>query len=299
MSNKSKNELVPINNKDKGLRVKDAAWNSLSEETKKAYSSDYKIFFDFIKKDPKNVTADDILKFIEDLENKNYKNRTINRKLASLSKMFKVMVIAGEIKVNPIDVLKQFRNISFKTSKSIHVGLDLKEVKQIVKVTKKSSEQEKKIILVIRTLGMTGLRISEFTGIKNSHIIDFDKDNKQISVVGKGNKERKIFLPNEFIKQIREIFPYNKDIPFLFYNSRNKRYDRKVLWSQIKDHCQKRIGKHVHPHMFRHWFASHKLSVEKQDLKAVSLYLGHSDASITLNFYVDTTLDVEKSKIKI
>ena len=298
-NNKTKNELVPINNTDKSLQVKDAAWNSLSEESKKAYSSDYKLFFSFIGKDPKNITANDILKFIEHLENNDYKNNSINRKIASLSKMFKVMVIAGEIKTNPVDVLKQFRNISHKTSKSIIVGLTFDDIKKTVKVNKNSTDQEKRIIMIIRTLAMTGLRISEFTNIKYRDIEDYDIENKTITIVGKGKKERKIYLPTKFIDEVSSIWPKEKDVPYLFYNYRKHRYDRRVLWKQIKEHFWHRIEKDVHPHLLRHWFATHKISEEKQDIKAVSLYLGHSDVSITLSSYCDTALNIKNSKVKI
>jgi site-specific recombinase XerC len=59
------------------------------------------------------------------------------------------------------------------------------------------------------------------------------------------------------------------------------------------------VGKDVHPHELRHWFATFKINVEKQDLKAVSLYLGHADIATSLRFYVDTSLDVKKAGIKI
>ncbi len=294
-----KNDLLAIGHNKNVLQVKDAAWNSLSEESKKAYSSDYKLFFDFVGKDPKNITADDILKFIDDLEKKDYKNNTINRKIASISKMFKVMVIAGEIKQNPVDVLKQFRNINFKTSKNIHLGLTIDDIKKVVKVTKNTTTQDKKIILIIRMLAMTGLRISEFTGIRNKDILNFDKDNQVVSIVGKGKKERQIYLSNIFIEEIRKLYPVTEKSEYLFYNRLYKRYDRRVLWLQLKTIFHERIGKDAHPHMLRHFFATYKINVEKQDIKAVSKFLGHSDVSITLNAYVDTALDVKNSKIKI
>lgn len=69
-------------------QIKTAAWMSLSKESQKAYQSDFKLFFDYIQKAPKNIVATDILKYIEHLEEKGFKNSTINRKIASLSRMF-------------------------------------------------------------------------------------------------------------------------------------------------------------------------------------------------------------------
>jgi integrase/recombinase XerD len=299
MTMKQKNEVAVITNQNKSIQVKDAAWNSLAEESKKAYHSDYKLFFDFVKKDQKEITASDVLSFIEHLEKNNYKNNSINRKVASISKMFKVMVIAGEIKQNPVDVLKQFKNISHKTSKTINIGLTLDDIKKTVKVTKYSTDQQRKISLIIRMLAMSGLRISEFTGIKNNDIADFDSDNKIITIVGKGNKERKIYITNSFLQEIRTVYPMKKEIPYLFYNIRNQRYDRRVLWLQLKQTFKDKVNKNMHPHELRHFFATNALK-QGEDIKSVSLYLGHSDVSVSLNFYIDTAMDIKAvNKTKI
>jgi len=278
-------------------QIKQAAWMSLSKESQKAYQSDFKLFFDFIKKPPQIIVATDILEYIEYLEEKGFKNSTINRKIASLSKMFKVMTFAGEIKVNPVEVLKQLKKVSRKTSKQVQVTLTLKEIRKATKLTEKSTEQEKKISLIVRILASTGLRISEFINIKHKDIIFEDDDNKKIRIIGKGKKERFIFLPNELLKEAYELYPKKKD--YLFYNVLEKKYNRIPLYIQITNVFQKKIGKHVRPHLLRHFFATYKINKEKKDIKAVSLYLGHSDVSTTLMSYVDTSLNSKDSKLKI
>lgn len=291
----SKELVVKTNN---SIQVKDAAWNSLSEESKKAYQSDYKLFFDFIKKDAKDVTANDILLFIEHLENNNYKNSSINRKIASLSKMFKVMSMAGEITINPVDSLKQFKRLSFKTVKNYSTPISMDDVKKLCKITKNTTDQEKKIIMIIRTLARTGFRISEFTGIKKDNITQHDTKTSVIKVIGKGKKERPMFIDNDFLNEIYKLYPENKDIPWLFYNKRNHRYDRKVLWKQIREFCKSRIGLYVHPHQLRHTCATHLLTEKNLDLKTVQLFLGHSDPSTTM-VYIDKAPTPDSTRIKI
>jgi len=277
--------------------IKRAAWNSLSEESQNAYQSDFNLFFSFIKKNPNSVTANDILSYINHLEKKGYKNNSINRKISSISKMYKILVIAGEAKTNPVDTLRQFKNVSRKTNKEIRVTIKIEDIKKAIK--KVSTLHDKKTVLIIRTLAMTGLRISEFTGIKNCDISSHNSGNKIIRIVGKGKKERFIFLPNKFIKEIKKLYPDTKETDHLFYSNKKERYDRRVLWALIKSFFYNRIGKDVHPHLLRHFFATYKINVEKQDIKAVSKFLGHSDVSITLQSYVDTALDVDAARIKI
>jgi site-specific recombinase XerD len=292
---KSKKEIQIY--KDNEIDVKkEAAWNSLSEESRKAYGFDFKLFFNFINKPPDQVTANDILEYIEFLKEQNYKNATINRKISSLSKLFKVMVVAGEIKQNPVDVLKQFKNVSFKTNKEVKISLTLEDIKEAVNDV---SEYDEEIVIIIKTLVKTGLRVSEMINIRNDNIEKYDDKNYNIRIVGKRNKERFIFLENKFLDLIKKIYPDSMESEFLFYNRVGNRLDRRVIWGKIRAFFFRRIGKKVTPHTLRHFYATYKINKEKHDIKAVSRYLGHSDVSTTLNSYVDTALDIKDSKIKI
>ena len=292
-----KNELQVY--KPQSLQIQDTAWNSLSENSKKGYKSDFDLFFKFINKSPKAVTASDVLAFIEHLKAAGYKNSSINRKTASLSKMFRVLKITGEIKENPVELLKEFKNISMKTSREVRNTLTMKEIQKAIKITKKTTNREIKHILIIRALAKTGLRISELLAIKHKDIEKHDRNNMVVRVVGKGNKERFVFLENSFLKEIKAEFPLTDKTEYLFYLRNFTPYKRQEVWRFFKDFFQARIGKHVHPHQLRHTFATYKIFEERQDIKAVSLYLGHHSTSITMDAYIDTSLSAKSSKVKI
>lgn len=291
-------ELVRFNN-NTNIDIKRAAWSALSPESQKAYQSDFDLFFAFIKKPPEEITSSDILEYISHLEKQGFKNNTINRKLASLSKMFSIFVLAGEIKTNPIDTLKKIKNISHKTSKEVNISLTIDDIRKVTAIHGNSSEQEKRMSLIIRFLFTTGLRISEFISIKNKDITSYDKKTYKVRIVGKGKRERFIFLPMDLHQEIVRLYPLDNKTDYLFYTLRKNRYDRKVLWKQVHEKFKEKINIDVHPHTLRHAFITHKISVEKQDIRAVSRYVGHQDVAITLNMYVDKSLDVLTSKIKI
>jgi len=293
---KQKNKIIVYKPQSKALSLQTTAWNSLSLESQKAYNYDFKLFFKIVGKDLNQVSANDILSFIEYLRNNNYKNSSINRKVASLSKMFKVLVVSGKIKQNPVDTLKQFRNISMKVEKEIKLSLTMQDIRKAIK---SKSPADIKMIILVRMLVKTGLRISEMIHITKKDIKDHDTGNKIIRIVGKGRKERFIFLDNEFLSEIKKVFPDKKGIDYLFYTNRNDCYDRRVLCMQMAAFFKRTIDKHVHPHQLRHLFISHKISIEKMDIKSVSLYAGHSSTSITLDMYVDTALNVKQAQIKI
>jgi integrase/recombinase XerD len=293
-------ELVKFNNsKSKSVDIKRAAWSALSIESQKAYQSDFDLFFSFIKKSPEEVTPNDVLLYIQHMEKQGLKNSTINRKLASISKMFHILELAGEIKRNPVKILKDLKGLSHKTSKDIKISLTINDIRKVTAIHGNSSDQDKKMSLIIRFLSMTGLRISEFINIKNSDITLYDKNTYKVRIVGKGKKERYIFLPMDLHQEVVRLYPLNNNVDYLFYTLRKHHYDRKVLWKQIHETFKKKIDIDVHPHTLRHFFITYKISIEKQDIKAVSRYVGHQDISTTLGMYVDTSLDVKSSKLDI
>lgn len=293
-----KNEIIKFNS-DNAVDIKKIAWESLSIESQKAYQFDFNSFFSFIEKEPSVITSNDILLYIKHLEEKGLKNSTINRKISSLSKMFHILQLAKEIEKNPVQVLKEFKNILHKTSKEIKVSLTIDDIKKVTKIHDFSSDQEKRMSVIIRFLAMTGLRISEMINIKHRDIEQYDKKNYKIRIVGKGKKERFVFLPVDVHAEIIRLYPVNDRIDCLFYSLRFHKFHRGQLWQQIHQEFEKKLNVSVHPHTLRHAFITHKISVEKQDIRAVSRYVGHQDVTTTLNMYVDSSLDVDSAGIKI
>lgn len=279
-------------------QLKEAAWSSLSEESRKAYQYDYNMFFEWIKKNPPEVTPTDILKYVEYLESQNMKSKTINRKIASLSKMFSILRMAGEIKNNPVEILKKVRkNVTRRTTKQVDVALTMDDVRRALKRKKRGTPQEERLYFLIKFMASTGLRVSEMIGIKYSDLSPFDAENQKIRIMGKGKKERFIFIDNETIKDIKRLWRPKFD--HVFYSHKLVPYDRRSIWRLVREFFRENLDMDVHPHTLRHVFITHKISVEKKDIKAVSRYVGHADVATTLEMYVDAALDPKSAKVKI
>jgi integrase/recombinase XerD len=110
-----------------------------------------------------------------------------------------------------------------------------------------------------------------------------------IRVLGKGSKERivpigqnAIYWVNEYLTRSR---PYlekkTKSLSFIFINKRGTKLSRMWIWKIFENYSKLAgIKKEIHPHTFRHSFATHLLE-GGADLRAVQEMLGHADISTT------------------
>jgi len=138
---------------------------------------------------------------------------------------------------------------------------------------------------MLELLYATGLRVSELAGLTMNSI------NWQagfLVVMGKGSKERVVPVGKKaydcvrrYIEEARPVFMKSKTTDVLFLNRFGRAFTRQGLWKIIGGYAQKAgLQKNVHPHTFRHSFASHLLE-GGADLRAVQVMLGHADISTT------------------
>jgi len=286
-------------------RLIQAGYDSLSPATHKAYENDLNAFYRIVGKDITDVNVLDITKYIAYLENhvyrvevkdgkqieKKYKPSVINRKLYSLSKVFKLYQLAGLIDHNPVAELNKVKKVSRAVSKQIDAQIELADVQAVI-------ESGTRTAVIINTLANTGLRISELINIKHGDIENHKtggKEYKRVRIIGKRKKERFIYLSGELYQDIKRTFTGESE--YLFHSEAGRILNRVNLHKQIKQTFKAYTDKDVHPHSLRHFFATHKINIERQDIKAVSKYLGHSGTAITLDMYVDTALSAENSMI--
>lgn len=138
---------------------------------------------------------------------------------------------------------------------------------------------------ICKFLAMTGCRISEALDIKLSDI-QLIGEVAQVRILGKGSKYRTVKVPASFIFRTKEK---NKLGVFLFPTSTGKKQDRRYIHRVVSLYGKKLFFKKVSPHTFRHSFATEKIR-KTGKIKAVSKYLGHSSASITLDMYTHEEL---------
>lgn len=139
---------------------------------------------------------------------------------------------------------------------------------------------------ILEVLYATGIRVSELIGLRQSGILD---DQQIIRVFGKGSKERIVPIGRPALQWVERyrtecrplLMKRGQSHDALFLNARGTPMTRMAIWNIVNEYSAKAgVRKEVHPHTFRHSFATHLLE-GGADLRAVQEMLGHADISTT------------------
>lgn len=231
---------------------------------------------------PESVTYPDLKDFLVWFGESYSNTRTQSRVLSGIRAFFRFLVIEGEIEENPSTLIE-----SPKTGLKLPGILSVEEIDNMISQIDLSKPEGHRNKAIIETLYGCGLRVSELVNLR---LTDIHENEAFIIVTGKGNKQRlvpigKIALQQiEFYKQFRNQLPKIYDSNVLYLNRRGKKLTRAMIFHIIKDLAAKAgIRKNIHPHTFRHSFATHLIQ-NGADLRAVQEMLGH-ESILTTEIY--------------
>lgn len=140
-------------------------------------------------------------------------------------------------------------------------------------------------LAIAELLYSAGLRLSELVG---ANLNDLDRNEKVITVIGKGQKTRVVPVGGPALTALAEWMKYRPmgkealgyDSP-LFVTQRGKRMSPRAVQDRLRQLAIKHgMTQRVHPHVLRHAFASHLLE-SSGDLRAVQELLGHANIATT------------------
>jgi len=128
----------------------------------------------------------------------------------------------------------------------------------------------------------TGMRVSELAGLLDAAV---DIDDGTITIVGKGNRQRRVFVPEE-LKSLLRDYRTARDHALtaaetFLVNSRGEAASPQMIRRLVRIHGERRaVRDRVTPHMFRHSVATYLLE-EGVDIRYVQRLLGHRSISTT------------------
>jgi integrase/recombinase XerD len=280
------------------------------KEEKKIFSKEIKSFLSYCKfekglsKNTLDSYKSDLDKFIQFLEHKNYSNVNLI-KSSDISDFLNILTELGLTNTSKGRYLSSIKGFTKFLLSNKQIDKDIAEIIDLPRLRRKlpevlSLEDIDKILSIIDTsspaglrdktivevMYACGLRVSELINLKRRDIIE---ESEIIRVFGKGSKERIVPIGNSALNLIKDYLAKSRlhlskgketdDI--LFLNQRGTKLSRMGIWKILKYYSKLAgIEIEVHPHIFRHSFATHLLE-RGADLRVVQEMLGHSDISTT------------------
>lgn len=246
-----------------------------SPHTFRAKVSDLRRLQEFYEDDLDALTPNRWEDFCAHLK-KRYKPKTVARALSTYRIFFNFLVEKrGHLKIRAL------RFPMVKLPERLPKVLSFDEVLESLRATPEVSD-------ILEFLYATGCRISELCQIQWK---DIDHSRGLIRILGKGRKERLVPLSDQLKSVLKKRAEKSR---YVFYSTRDPKKaltPRQVHHLFKKHELDKRIKKHLHPHLFRHTIATHLLD-EGADLRMIQELLGHKSLSTTQKY-----LSVSKQRL--
>lgn len=229
-----------------------------------------------------DIGTAEIERYLSERIEKGLAKRSQARMLSSFRSFFNWCVEEGEVKENPCD-----RIDAPKLGKYLPAVLSVEEVDAILSSVDTKTATGLRSRAILEVLYGCGLRVSECTGLRISHV---HLDEGYVDVVGKGNKQRIVPLGEMAAEAIRNYLPVRPEPaarPFedtLFLNKAGRPLSRVSVFNLVKEQAMAvGIHKEISPHTFRHSFATHLIE-GGADLRVVQEMLGH-ESILTTEIY--------------
>ena len=264
----------------------------LSPATIEAYGSDVESFLEYCEaaeRDPLLIGPEFMDQYHVQLrEIEHLAPASISRKLEAIKCFYKFLLIEERLKEDPTRFIK-----SAKRTMKIPQQLSHQEMNQLLSYPAKTFE-EIRTVTMIDLLYAAGLRVSELISLRLENV---NLQEGWVLAFGKGSKQRFVPIHREVCSRIQHYLTVRENrfagkevASELFLNNRGQKISRISVWKDLATLGRKaNISTPLHPHLFRHTFASHLLQ-GGADLRSLQEMLGHADLATT---QIYTHLDVK------
>ena len=273
-----------------------------SDLTVQSYESDLRQFEEFLFKDDNRpldrdddslISVNVVRSWIMTMTENGITSRSINRKISALKSYFKwVQQNDTEFK-NPM-----LKIIPPKMSKRKLSALSKDDIAGLLSARPDGSDFDAfRNFLITEILYATGIRQAELLAIEEK---DISFENKQLRILGKGNKERIIPIDSKLITDIIKYLDlkhrYNISESKLMVTKDGKPLSKYQLYALVHKLLENINVSERSAHIFRHTCATHLVN-EGADIVNVKNLLGHSSLKAT-EVYTHTTVEQLKKEYK-
>ena len=279
---KASTELTEYN--DSLRKLKDTFLATLIVENKSSRTiSQYNLhltqFADyFAGKEAKDIDATDIRSFLYAYKrSRGISNLSLNNKRSSISSFFSWLADEEYIDKDPTRKVKKIKVT--KKKKKAFTSDELERMRIACTDIRDRA--------LIEMLACTGCRVSELSNI-NLNDIDFTR--KKVRIVGKGDKERTVFISDTAMIYLNRYLETRQDNNVALFTSKrfpNDRLQKDGIERLVRD-LGRMCNVYAHPHKFRRTLCTN-LIMRGMPLQNVAILMGHADINMTANVYYDAS----------
>lgn len=256
-----------------------------SEKTVRYYDSTIRNVLSAIGKDINQVTTDDLRMYLDEYQKRSGASKvTIDNIRRILSSFFAWLEDEDYIVKSPVRRIHKVK--SCKTVKETYSD-------EALEIMRDSAESIRDLA-IIDMLVSTGIRVGELVKLNRG---DIDFENRECVVLGKGNKQRKVYFDARTKIHLQRYLQSRTDDNEALFVSLQRPYNR-LLISGVEIRLRelgKKLDMHkVHPHKFRRTLAT--MAIDKgMPIEQVQQLLGHQSVDTTLQYAMVNQANVKLS----
>ncbi len=252
-----------------------------SRNTIEGYSRDLGRYAEFAgDEEIGGIDTEGLISFLASLKQEGLAANSVNRALAAVRGFYKYLLREKKVDHTPVARIELGR-----AWMRLPDVLGREEMNLLLAQPGEETPTECRDGAMLELCYATGIRVSELIGLTLNSI------NWQVGyLVAMGKREKERIVPigrtaNDRVKRYldgaRPLLLKGRDNDRLFLNRSGRGMTRQGFWKIVKKYAAKAgLGKRVHPHIFRHSFATHLLE-GGADLRSVQIMLGHADIATT------------------
>lgn len=256
----------------------------LSANTVSSYKSDVASFLEYCQANeiaPQSATPEFLDQYLYQLRViEHLAPASVFRKTEAVKSFYKFLLIEEQITEDPTRFLK-----SPKLAQKIPVQLSREEMDRLLSYPAEKFD-EIRTVTIIELLYAAGLRVSELINLRLENV---NLQEGWVLAFGKGGKQRFVPIHPQACRRLKQYIDA-REAHFaakttvaseLFLNKNGKKISRQSVWKDLAALGRLAgISQPLHPHLFRHTFASHLLQ-GGADLRSLQEMLGHANLTTT------------------
>jgi len=221
---------------------------------------------------PREVTTAQLRRYVASLQERGLAPKTVSFRVMVLKRFYRFLFDEGYIDVDPSPKIP-----SPKVGKRLPKCLTTHQIQDFFASFNEEIPTEPRDKLFFELIYLCGLRISEACNIRAE---DLDLDDSSLTILGKGNKERTLYLKPQVTEVLRSYLDGRRK-GLLFPGYKGGAITARQMGYRFKVYARRaRLPETATPHSFRHSIAVHYL-INGAPITFVQRLLGHASLATT------------------